>query len=369
MTTVAPGHDYVLWKDNGLASGSLYREMAGGPGSEFFTSTGEWAKPVMSDREMVVIPGFELVTPLFGANQVLADLAREHLHPGDRLSIATVGMSAAGIATYLVDAPDSAAWRFVFWRKTTPMGAPELSVHFKADVLDITEDAAAPAAAPEPPPDADRTHFEWVLHHQTLYSRRSDQQEFRACQDPKSKADALQLSAGDLLIEWRSDLRDRWLALCFGRRDGRDGMKNADELATAFSDWRRARMDPFAPPLHAATPSPPPTCWFCEATAIFIPNGLPQACAAHTPEAVTYAARLSAGGLQDTPEARGEVMRFVSEQYFANTRFASEELCFRTASDVQSSRRRPDSSITRPVTPALAEEIPLVGTTPHFEWP
>jgi hypothetical protein len=369
MTTVAPGHDYVLWKDNGLASGSLYREMAGGPGSEFFTSTGVWEKPVMSDREMVVIPGFESVTPLFGANQVLADLAREHLHPGDRLSIATVGMNAAGIATYLVDAPDSAAYRFVFWRKTTPIGAPELSVHFKADVLDITEDAAAPAAAPEPPPDAGRTHFEWVLHHQTLYSRRSDQQEFRACQDPKSKADALQLSAGDLLIEWRSDLRDRWLTLCFGPRLSVDSMKAAAELATAFSDWRRARMDPFAPPLPAPAPPPPAPCWFCEAPAIFIPNGMPQACAAHTPEAVTYAARLSAGGLQDTPEARGEVMRFVSEQRLANTQFA-EELGFRTASDVQYSRRRPaHSSLSSPASPPAAEEIPLVGTTPHFEWP
>lgn len=111
----------------------------------------------------------------------------------------------------------------------------------------------------------------------------------------------------------------------------------------------------------------PERCSFCENPAVVLaPNGL-RTCMVH-PEALGYhAERLALGGLNDSPETRAESVRFAQAEY-ARKDLEDAQLCgFRTKMDLVPLALTV-TSLTHPK-PAPPEEVPLVGTTPHYEWP
>jgi hypothetical protein len=89
---------------------------------------------------------------------------------------------------------------------------------------------------------------------------------------------------------------------------------------------------------------------------------------------------LDIGGVSDTPELRAEVLRKVAESDRLLRQHQCEALGARTDRDYKTTR--PDvygtgiahhASVPYPDTVATMkappEEIPLVGSTPHYEWP
>jgi hypothetical protein len=75
-----------------------------------------------------------------------------------------------------------------------------------------------------------------------------------------------------------------------------------------------------------------------------------------------YAERLDSGGLGDSPGARAEVLRFDASFRDELTAKLARQCDYQTYADdlgTQASSKRPEP----------AEEAPLVGSTPHYEWP
>lgn len=132
------------------------------------------------------------------------------------------------------------------------------------------------------------------------------------------------------------------------------------------------------PPYHAPELPPPPAtateedakpvlCGFCSLPAQN-PQGVPH-CGVNGPHvgaAILHDRRLLTGGLVDCPETRAESLRF-AEARSAETRLAyARTIEFRTTRDFAQGAR--PSLACRPPERA-PEEIPLVGETPHYEWP
>jgi hypothetical protein len=111
-------------------------------------------------------------------------------------------------------------------------------------------------------------------------------------------------------------------------------------------------------------------CAFCPDPAEVPIPGTIATCDKHEREGWRLQHRLEAGGLSDTEHARQEVLRHVAASDAFLREMQIEETGARTAWDCSDRTRRiPDGhpSLTEQKPPP--EEIPLVGTTPHYEWP
>lgn len=119
-----------------------------------------------------------------------------------------------------------------------------------------------------------------------------------------------------------------------------------------------------AVPPPAPEPPPPPRCWFCEEPAV--PPG-PPSCGSmrHTLSAWSHQERLERGGLVDCPGTRAETSRFVDSRVDEAQAQLAESAGYRSHFD-NSAPVAPSLPEQRPPPP---EEIPLVGATPHYEWP
>lgn len=117
------------------------------------------------------------------------------------------------------------------------------------------------------------------------------------------------------------------------------------------------------PPAQAAPP--PLTCWFCDKPNID-EDGIHRSCGSsvHAYGARIHVQRLQVGGLVDCPETRCESLRFVDAQKQARRAEIAVKVGYRTSLD-NCHRARPSLSEQR----STVEEIPLVGSTPHYEWP
>lgn len=113
---------------------------------------------------------------------------------------------------------------------------------------------------------------------------------------------------------------------------------------------------------------PAPTCWFCPS-----PADLGPACGTHLPLLKLYQERLSAGGMQDTPEERESMHRFVLSWRAEEDLEEAKKVGFRARLDQWAGRYplifQPSLEELPPEKRQPAEEIPAVGMTPHFEWP
>lgn len=136
----------------------------------------------------------------------------------------------------------------------------------------------------------------------------------------------------------------------------------------------------------AAPPSPPPSldppapeeparverCAFCPAPAEFSVTSTIHTCSRHSREGWRLRGRLELGGLSDTEYARQEVLRHVAARDAFLREEQREMAGARTGRDYDLTRGprghlEPHPSLTEQKPPP--EEIPLVGTTPHYEWP
>lgn len=124
--------------------------------------------------------------------------------------------------------------------------------------------------------------------------------------------------------------------------------------------------DPAPEPLAAVEEPAPAPCWFCVEPAVGGALGGPQICETHAPVAVIHGARLGVGGAVDCPETREETLRFWKGRRLVGDQEAAIALGFRTRSDLPDASRISTSLKDQK---APVEEIPLVGTTPHYEWP
>lgn len=126
-----------------------------------------------------------------------------------------------------------------------------------------------------------------------------------------------------------------------------------------------------------AQKKPEGSCGFCPASGNHVarhPDCIVPFCSKHEREAWRLTHRIELGGVCDTPQLREEVLRHVA----ASDAFLREKQCeergARTERDYVSrptKRGKKLSSLELPHEPAgkPSEEIPLVGTTPHYEWP
>jgi hypothetical protein len=109
--------------------------------------------------------------------------------------------------------------------------------------------------------------------------------------------------------------------------------------------------------------TPPLACSFCEYPAV-ASNSILSTCLQHGAALSLHAGRMEIG-LPDCPETRAETLRFVVRDQARQALELAQSSGFRTKVDrVRQSTR---SSIAE--SKASPEEIPLVGTTPHYEWP
>lgn len=121
-----------------------------------------------------------------------------------------------------------------------------------------------------------------------------------------------------------------------------------------------------------AQKKPEGSCAFCPAPAEpQNPECLVAMCAAHERAGWRLTHRLDLGGVSDTPQLRAEVLRHVA----ASDVFLEEKK--RETTGARTHRDHYDQFQTKSY-PSLTErqqerpppeEIPLVGTTPHYEWP
>lgn len=119
-------------------------------------------------------------------------------------------------------------------------------------------------------------------------------------------------------------------------------------------------------PVPAPEPPAQPPCIFCKTPSVAGAGTFP-ACMTHLHPAALHAERLHVGGAVDCFESRAETLRFWVAQN-ADAAFTKAQLVgFRTQMDaVPHPKTR--TSLSRP-SPSTPEEIPLAGTTPHYEWP
>ena len=132
-------------------------------------------------------------------------------------------------------------------------------------------------------------------------------------------------------------------------------------------------MQPIERVAPAAAPEPAPEqkkeetplilCSFCEHPAV-ASNSILSTCMVH-PEALTLHAGRMEIGLVDCPETRAETVRFVVRDQAQKAEEIARGAGFRTGLDRTGQAKR--TSITDRREPT--EAIPLVGTTPHYEWP
>jgi len=120
---------------------------------------------------------------------------------------------------------------------------------------------------------------------------------------------------------------------------------------------------------ETAKQKPEGSCSFCNEPALF-PNvpGTPLTCATHERAGWRLHHRLELGGVSDTPELRQEVLRHVaaSDQFLRDgQREASGALTLFDEFGTERDRRGKGIAELKPP----PEEIPLVGITPHYEWP
>jgi hypothetical protein len=119
-----------------------------------------------------------------------------------------------------------------------------------------------------------------------------------------------------------------------------------------------------------AQKKPEGSCAFCSVLAEpQHPECLVATCATHERAGWRLTHRLQLGGVCDTPELRAEVLRHVA---------ADDRLLEEGKRDATGARTPLDYELTRPYQkehPSLTdqkappEQIPLVGITPHYEWP
>jgi hypothetical protein len=120
---------------------------------------------------------------------------------------------------------------------------------------------------------------------------------------------------------------------------------------------------------ETAKQKPEGSCSFCKEPAL-LPNvpGTPLTCATHERAGWRLHHRLELGGVSDTPELRQEVLRHVaaSDQFLRDgQREASGALTLFDEFGTERDRRGKGIAELKPP----PEEIPLVGITPHYEWP
>lgn len=109
-------------------------------------------------------------------------------------------------------------------------------------------------------------------------------------------------------------------------------------------------------------------CGFCPEQAVVAVSETLATCDAHTRAATRLAERLQIGGVSDSSFLREEVLRHVQE----SDRLLAVEQCQAVGARPAFDRQAPPTKHpprTVATMKAPPEEIPLVGTTPHYEWP
>lgn len=104
-------------------------------------------------------------------------------------------------------------------------------------------------------------------------------------------------------------------------------------------------------------------CSFCPSAAI-AGNSILSTCMLHAHALTLHAGRMEIG-LVDCPETRAETLRFNARAEAEQALSLARATGFRTGSDRTSQAERTSLADRK----ATTEPAPLVGTTPHYEWP
>jgi hypothetical protein len=167
-----------------------------------------------------------------------------------------------------------------------------------------------------------------------------------------------------------------WVILCFGGldHDATDSILASagswldydHEVVAALRSWRErpggSRAAPAASPEQTEEKPAPPRCGFCPEEGLY-PEHYSH-CGQHGAAAEAHAGRLKTGGLVDGPESRDESRRFAEAQRVQLEILQAQLIGFRTQND-----RAKGAQLAISHRPSPPEEIPAVGTTPHYEWP
>lgn len=146
-----------------------------------------------------------------------------------------------------------------------------------------------------------------------------------------------------------------------------------EEIERARQSWilRNQAKQSHSPP---AVPEPEPKkeepaivlCGFCEEEATG--SARYPHCGQHANVALAHVRRLQTGGLVDCPETRSESMRFVARESAAIDAKRAALTGYCTQNDLAQGAR-PTVTERAFKDGRILEEIPLAGSTPHYEWP